>query len=245
MSQNPYSSPTSNVASEFTGALQEAPGARASFHCGLWGLITILFCLPASLILGIIALVQASKAKRFALSSPNLYVYPSNAGMIMGIISVAVLPILFIIGMISAIAIPALLGQRTRARDKVAISNVLNRMPEMVEHYNQLSDQKHSDAEIQQDLETYLQETTKQDKNPWDISKPAFSYSIFVVTDMDQESIKDVARTKATELGQGIFIIQFPTRNGANPEHSGILAGATQLKNPISGSTIFVKVTDL
>lgn len=245
MTQNPYSSPASPVIENQSGMLEEAPGAKVAFHCGLWALISVLLCFPVSLVLGIVALVQSSKAKRLALTFPETYQYPTNAGMIMSIVALSVLPILFIIGMVSAIAIPALLGQRTRARDKATISNTLDRMGDLVNQYEQISATERDEPKIVSLLENHLQESAKQDKNPWNAAQPAFSYTISVASEMDQDSLTEFAKTKATELGQGVFVIQFPSVVDGQTIHPGYLAGVAKIKNPVDHSTFFVKVTEL
>jgi prepilin-type N-terminal cleavage/methylation domain-containing protein len=57
-----------------------------------------------------------------------------------GFTLIELLLVLAIIGIISAIAIPALLGQRARARDKSAMSNVTAILPDMVSEYDKLKE---------------------------------------------------------------------------------------------------------
>lgn len=242
MPENPYSSPQSPLYATPSGVPQEAPGARAAFHCGLWALISVLLCYPISLVLAIIALVQTKKARRYAREEPQLYQTPSSAGMIMGIIALAVLPVLMIIGMISAIAIPALLGQRARARDKAAIQNLLGRASDLAARYDEVCMEGIDEASIVPALENHLREKAGQDKNPWSMTQPAFSYTITVVDDLDQEALVDFSKGQATVLGQGAFVVQLPSKAGEPVEHPGYLVGVTQTKNPTDGSTCFTKV---
>ena len=104
--------------SESVAPLKEAPGAKASFHLGLWGLIAnLLCCLPVGMGLAIAALVKHGKAKRAAAEVPDRYRRPNSTGFVLGIAAlVSTLLVLPMIGMVSAIAVPALLGQRERAR---------------------------------------------------------------------------------------------------------------------------------
>ena len=92
--------------------LPEAPGAKASRHCGIWALVTVFLFFPISLILAIIAIVQNNKAKTLAKNAPQTYRFPTSTGMVLGIVSIGLIPaLLFFVGIIAAIAIPAFLGR--------------------------------------------------------------------------------------------------------------------------------------
>jgi hypothetical protein len=94
-----------------------APGARAAKVCGILAIVFALTCvgIPVAIILGIVALVQHGKAKRLARAEPQTYLPVPTTGLVTGIIGL-VLPVLMVpfAGIVSAIAIPALLGQRAR-----------------------------------------------------------------------------------------------------------------------------------
>lgn len=100
--------------------LTPAPGAKAAKLCGILAIVFALTCVgfPIAIILGIVALVQQAKAKRLAKAQPETYLPVPATGLVTGIIGL-VLPVLMLpfIGIVSAIAIPALLGQRERARE--------------------------------------------------------------------------------------------------------------------------------
>ncbi len=98
-----------------------APGARAAFHCGLWSLLSVFLCFPVALGLAVAAIVQNQKAHRLARENPGAYRKPGSGGLVMAIIALAILPLLAVLGIVSAIAIPAFLGQRERARAKGAV----------------------------------------------------------------------------------------------------------------------------
>lgn len=104
----------------FTDASKElAPGAKAAKTCGILAICLGLTCIgiPAAIILGIVALVQHQKAKHAAAAEPERFAPVPATGLVTGIIGL-VMPIVMLpfIGIVSAIAIPALLGQRERAR---------------------------------------------------------------------------------------------------------------------------------
>lgn len=106
----------------------EAPGARASRICGILAILSALTCagIPLAIALGIVALVKQGKAKRLAAEAPATYLPVSQAGLVTGIVGLA-LPVVMLpfAGIVGAIAIPALLGQRDRARGKVVNAQVL------------------------------------------------------------------------------------------------------------------------
>lgn len=113
---NPYLPPGENLTKH------PAPGAKTARVCGITAIICALTCvgIPIAIVLGIVAVVQASKAKALARSYPETYEVPSAAGMILGIVGIC-MPVVMLpfAGIVSAIAVPAILGQRARARDKV------------------------------------------------------------------------------------------------------------------------------
>ena len=103
--------------------LAEAPGSRAAFHLGLWSLLLNLCCgcFPVAVPLGIAAIAKYNRAKREAACAPDQYAQPPATGMVLGIVGLCcTFFALMWIAIYSAIAVPALLGQRARARDKAA-----------------------------------------------------------------------------------------------------------------------------
>lgn len=103
-----------------TSPLMPAPGAKAAKVCGILAIVFALTCvgIPVAVVLGIVALVQHGKAKRLARAQPEVYEPVPATGLVTGILGL-VLPVLLLpmAGIVSAIAIPALLGQRARARE--------------------------------------------------------------------------------------------------------------------------------
>lgn len=223
--------------------LPEAPGARASRHCGIWALVLVILFFPASVVLGIIAIVQNNKAKALARNAPGTYSTPSSAGMIMGILSLVAIPVfLFFVGILAAIAIPAFVGQRNRVRDRVALTNLATGAGVLVNQYEMGAVQGKLDQEIHMDLEAQLRETGAPLKNPWNIASPAFEYSVTVVNGLDAEGVQEAAKDRASSLGRVVFIVQFPSRRQDPKRQSGFIAGAVQTRMPIQGSTVTTRV---
>lgn len=108
--------------------IPEAPGARGSRICGILAIVSAVTCvgIPVAIVLGIVALVQQGKAKRWAAQHPGAYLPVTQTGLVTGIIGM-VLPVFMLpfAGIVSAIAIPALLGQRELARSKAVNAQVM------------------------------------------------------------------------------------------------------------------------
>jgi len=104
-----------------------APGAKAAKLCGILAIVFALTCvgIPVAIILAIVALVQQAKAKRLAKAEPGRYQPVPATGLVTGILGLA-LPVLLLpfLGIVGAIAIPALLGQRERAREIAVEANL-------------------------------------------------------------------------------------------------------------------------
>lgn len=107
--------------------LTPAPGAKAAKVCGILAIVFALTCvgIPVAIVLGIVALVQHGKARRVARTQPDIYEPVTATGLVTGIIGL-VLPVVMIpfAGIVSAIAIPALLVQRERSREVIVRSNL-------------------------------------------------------------------------------------------------------------------------
>ena len=108
-------------------SLIQAPGAKAAKTCGILAIVFALTCVgfPIAIVLGIVALVQQAKAKRLAKADPQTFLPVPATGLVTGIIGL-VLPVVMLpfVGIVSAIAIPALLSQRERAREIAVQANL-------------------------------------------------------------------------------------------------------------------------
>jgi hypothetical protein len=221
--------------------LQEAPGAKAARTCGILAIICALSCVcfPVGIILGIVAILKHGKAKRLATEQPEAYRMPTQTGMVTGIIGL-VMAVVFALpglGMVSAIAIPALLSQRARARDKAVISNLHAKLPELVERYEKGLETGGNAMSIKGELDAYLQSTSAE-KNPYNIQAPAFRYTIAMTMAGGEGEMVEAARAQATTVGEVVFIMSAPV----DPQAPRFLAGAVRTQTPVNGSPIYVKV---
>ncbi len=162
--------------------LEAAPGAKTARRCGIAAIVCALTCvgIPLALILGIVAIVQANKAKAFARQYPETYALPSSSGLILGIVGLC-LPVVMLpfVGIVSAIAIPAILGQRVKAE-----GNRINCLLEMtkleqllLQDYMEMLE--HSDPVLKSGAEAVIAKLLEKEqsrnptpKNPYDGSFP-------------------------------------------------------------------------
>ena len=228
--------------------LEPAPGARAAWLCGLWSILLSLTCvgLPIGIALAIVALVQNAKAKRLARENPDFYTQPAGTGMVLGIIGL-VMPIVMLpfLGIVSAIAIPALLSQRARARDMAVVATLATRTGDLVGQFDKQRAQGTAPEQIPGVLETYLVQQT--DKNPWNPTEPASRAHLEVVTGLDRDGMEAEARSEAVELGQSVFVLELPAPDPLFPGSTrlGYLAGAARVQNEIHGERTVVKVVEV
>lgn len=223
-------------------SLTEAPGERAARICGILSIIFAITCvgIPVAIVLGIIALVQQAKAKRLARDFPEEYRVPAGSGLALGIIGL-VLPVLMLpfVGIVSAIAIPALLAQRGRAVSKVLSATLAARMDELTMEYGKGMEVGLDQPAIHAALEQAVQASTE--RNPVDPATPAFRQTISIMAASTQEETRQQAEAEALSEGQIVFVISYPS--DANPH--GYLAGAAKLKFPVSGSSTVSQSVEL
>ncbi len=231
-------------------ALEPAPGARGAKLCGIWAIVAGITCvgLPIGIVLAIVALVKQAKANRFAREEPGIYEKPAATGLVLGILGL-VLPIVMLpfIGIVSAIAIPALLSQRARARDKAAMENMVGRTGDLIGQYDKQSELGTPKDQIPAALEAYLKASTAHDTNPWNPALPAYRFQIEVVTGLDRDAMEQEARAQATNLGQPVWVIELPAPDKYSPglTNPGFLAGAVQVQNQIQGERTVVKAVEI
>jgi hypothetical protein len=233
---NPYLTPGE------TQTKEQAPGAKVGRTCGILAIVLALTCvgIPIAIVLGIVAIVKTSKAKSLARSYPDTYEMPSSSGLILGIVGLC-LPVVMLpfVGIVSAIAIPALLGQRAHARDKAAISNMTIRLNDLAGQYGQLAQPGLPAEEIKARLETYLKTSGAQEKNPWIITEPAYRWDI-TEGGATKEDTELIAREQARVVGQAVFVFTAPSQG-----HSGFIGGAVKRQNVVNGENTVTKAVEI
>jgi len=223
-------------------SLPDAPGAKASRVCGILAVLFDLTCvgIPVGIVLGIVALVKHAKAKKLWRDFPEDYQQPTATGLVMGIIGLVLwLLMLPFVGIVSAIAIPALLSQRGHARDQAAVSNLTSQLSELVQEYDKGVTTGQDRIAIHSALEKHLGENLL--RNPWNMQTPAFRYTIPVVKTESEEQARSLVEAQAEVEGEVVFQVSFPV----DPQHPGFIAGAVRLKNVRNGSQIYSRAMEL
>ena len=155
-----------------------------------------------------------------------------------GFTLIELLLVLAIIGIISAIAIPALLSQRARARDKAALGNMVGRIGDLAGQWDKGKETGTASGTIVTNMQTYIVSTSAKDKNPWDGATTAYAATFVTPAAATTASLyaTGMAGAVGTVKGQVVFGIQTPATNGV-----GFLGGAVLL-NASSTSDTTVKV---
>jgi len=100
--------------------LPQPPSAKSSKTFGILGICSHLLCLlgaPFAILFGVLALTRHGRAKREHAAEPGAYAPPAATGLVTGIVALVMLvTVLPFTGIVAAIAIPAVLGPREKAR---------------------------------------------------------------------------------------------------------------------------------
>jgi len=151
-----------------------------------------------------------------------------------GFTLIELLLVLAIIGIISAIAIPALLGQRDRARDKSASQNCVGIVADLIAQYDKAKEAGtavDSVANFQAniigtDAATSKVPTVWQSKNPWATTGATEGYDTTVIT--ETATVGTATKAGATATAQGQVKMGYLPAGVATP---GLIVTAVYLKN--------------
>jgi prepilin-type N-terminal cleavage/methylation domain-containing protein len=171
-----------------------------------------------------------------------------------GFTLIELLLVLAIIGIISAIAIPALLGQRSRARDKSSMENAASILGDIIgaaDRYREQTGSVQTLAVLNTNIlgataANSLVPTLFQARNPWNTSGAQGAYATAAIA--ETSSVGADTRAAATAATQGQVQLGWLSPTGARP---ATLVSAVYLQNQfldadgVTTTNVFMKTSNL
>jgi prepilin-type N-terminal cleavage/methylation domain-containing protein len=156
-----------------------------------------------------------------------------------GFTLIELLLVLAIIGIISAIAIPALLGQRARARDKSSMANVSSVIPDLLASYDKIKDSNPTPTTMASIIGTATAPLVPEcftATNPWATGTVVAGYN---TTTIATESATDPGsgvkgQVSASNLGQVQLGYLEPVAGTNGVLAAGVQINGTTLVNGVS-----------
>jgi prepilin-type N-terminal cleavage/methylation domain-containing protein len=170
-----------------------------------------------------------------------------------GFTLIELLLVLAIIGIISSIAIPALLGQRSRARDKSGQQNAVGVVGDIIAQYDKAKESGlavDTAANFITNVYGTTAATTKVPslfgaKNPWNTAGALTAYAAAPVTETTTSGVTTMAAASVGVMGQ-VQVGYLP----ATATVPGVIVTAVYLQNSFLDATntsthVFVKLSNL
>jgi type IV pilus assembly protein PilA len=152
-----------------------------------------------------------------------------------GFTLIELLLVLAIIGIISAIAIPALLGQRARARDKSAVANLDSVIADGIGVWDRFREMGSTPANTAAHVNSAIIKTHADTKNPWNAASPAYAMS-GTYSGTTTTTSGFLAGLTATSTGQVALVLQEPATS-----QPGFFGGIVKLNTTMNGSINYRK----